>query len=48
MWGELDDDPETFTVSPAGLYWERLDKTGSIAGLLAGGGDTTGTRSNLA
>jgi hypothetical protein len=36
------------TLSASGLHWEALDEDVSIAGLLAGRGDMTGTRSNAA
>ena len=36
------------TLSPAGLHWETLDEEVSIAGLLAGRGDMTSTRSDAA
>ncbi len=39
---------EKVTLSPSGLHWETLDEDVSIAGLLAGRGDMTSTRSNAA
>jgi hypothetical protein len=43
---------EAVTLSPSGLHWEALDEdvsiAGLLAGLLAGRGDMTGTRSNAA
>jgi hypothetical protein len=35
-------------LSPSGLHWEALDEDVSIAGVLAGRGDLTSTRSSAA
>ncbi len=35
---------QAFFLSPDGIHWENLDEDISIAGLLAGRGDETGTR----
>jgi hypothetical protein len=35
-------------ISPSGLHWEQLDEDISIAGILAGRGDMTRTRSHAA
>ncbi len=36
------------SISPSGLHWEELDEDISIAGLIAGRGDTTRTRASAA
>ncbi|MEO8813297.1 MAG: DUF2442 domain-containing protein [Caulobacteraceae bacterium] len=36
------------SISPSGLHWEMLDEDISVAGLLAGRGDTTRARSDAA
>jgi hypothetical protein len=35
-------------ISPSGLHWDALDEDISIAGILAGRGDMTGSRSRAA
>jgi len=39
---------EAYTLSRRGLHWEALDEDISVAGLLAGRGDQTHTRSQVA
>ena len=39
---------ELFFLSPSGIHWDELDEDISIAGLLAGRGDQTRTRSHAA
>ncbi|WP_157015385.1 DUF2442 domain-containing protein [Mesorhizobium xinjiangense] len=39
---------EDVEISPMGLHWDALDEDISIAGLLAGRGDQTHTRSQVA
>jgi hypothetical protein len=39
---------EKVEISPFGLHWETLDEDISVAGLLAGRGDQTGGRQQVA
>lgn len=42
------DQRNAFEISPAGIHWESLDEDISVAGLLAGRGDQTTTRKQVA